>query len=113
METDRLIKNITGRSTLFFRPPFGVVNPMVKNALKNMHWQVVCWNIRSLDTLNIDPQKTRQKILSQLKPGSIILLHDYTRFTEHHLDELLSTIREAGYRIVPLDKLLKLPAYDA
>jgi peptidoglycan/xylan/chitin deacetylase (PgdA/CDA1 family) len=111
VETDHLIKNAIGKSPILFRPPFGVVNPMVNNALKNMHWQAVCWSIRSLDTMNRDPQKTRQKILSQLKPGAIILLHDHTPFTENQLDDLLMGIKEAGYAIVPLDKLLKQPAY--
>lgn len=113
METNRLIKQITGKSPLYFRPPFGVVNPMISNALKNMPWQVVCWDIRPLDTLNLDPSKTRQKILNQLKPGAIILLHDFTLFTEHHLGELISAITNEGYGIEPLDKLLKLPAYDS
>jgi peptidoglycan/xylan/chitin deacetylase (PgdA/CDA1 family) len=111
LETDRLIKNITGVSPLFFRPPFGVVNPMVRNALKNMHWKAVCWNIRSLDTMNSDPLKIKSKILRQLKPGSIILLHDHTSFTGHHLDDLLAGINSAGYKVVPLDELLKTPAY--
>jgi peptidoglycan-N-acetylglucosamine deacetylase len=110
-ETDRLISNITGKSPLFFRPPYGVVNPLVSNTLQKMHWKAICWNIRSLDTLKKDPRKTMHKIINHLKPGSIILLHDFTPFTEHHLDELISRIQEAGYRIVPLDVLLKLPAY--
>ena len=111
LETDRLIKKVTGGSPLFFRPPFGVVNPMVSNALKKSHWQVIGWNIRSFDTLNMDPKKTENKILSQLKPGAIILLHDFTRYTEHHLNALIPAILNAGYGIVPLDKLLKMPAY--
>ncbi|MEI7727198.1 MAG: polysaccharide deacetylase family protein [Bacteroidota bacterium] len=111
METDLLIKHITGKSPLFFRPPFGVLNPMVSNALKMMHWHVVCWNIRSLDTIKRNPSQISQKIIRQLKPGAIILLHDFTPFTEHHLDDLLYRIRDAGYRIESLDKLLKLNAY--
>ena len=111
LATDRLVKSITGKTPLFFRPPFGVVNPMVSNALKNMHWQAVCWNIRSLDTMNTDPLKIKRNILRKLNPGAIILLHDHTRFTEHHLDDLLSAIRDAGYGMLPLDKLLKMPAY--
>jgi peptidoglycan-N-acetylglucosamine deacetylase len=111
LETDHLIRNITGKSPLFFRPPFGVVNPLVSKALKKMHWQAICWNIRSLDTLDPDPQKTRNKILRKLKPGSIILLHDHTIFSGHHLGELISGIRNAGYGIVPLETLLKIPAY--
>ena len=111
LATDHLIANITGKSPLFFRPPFGVVNPMVCNALKNMHLQAICWNIRSFDTLRNNPQKTLQRILKQLEPGAIILLHDLTNCTQHHLGELLTGIEDAGYRIVPLDKMLNMPAY--
>ncbi len=111
LKTDQLINKITGKSPLFFRPPFGVVNPMVSNALKNMHWQPVCWNIRSFDTLVNDPEKTMNRILKRLKPGSVILLHDFTPFAQKHLGELISGIQDAGFRIVPLDKMLNMPAY--
>jgi peptidoglycan/xylan/chitin deacetylase (PgdA/CDA1 family) len=111
LKTDTLIKDLTGRSPLFFRPPFGVVNPMVSNALRNMHWQAVCWNIRSMDTLNRNPEAIMKKILRSLKPGSVILLHDYTSFSCQQLENLISAIRKAGFSIVPLDKLLNLPAY--
>ncbi len=111
LETDRLIRQITGKSPLFFRPPFGVVNPMVSNALKKMHWKAVCWNIRSWDTVGSDHAKTMNRILGHLKPGSVILLHDFTPFVENHLDELLTGVGNAGYRVVPLDKLLNTAAY--
>jgi len=109
--TDRLIREVTGRTPAFFRPPFGVVNPMVRRALKNRHWSAICWNIRTFDTVRNDPQKIIRKITGRLKPGSVILLHDHTRVSRLHLDELLSSIRDAGYRIVPLDEMLNLPAY--
>jgi peptidoglycan/xylan/chitin deacetylase (PgdA/CDA1 family) len=111
LETDRVIAGITGKTPLFFRPPYGVVNPMVANALKRMHWKAVCWNIRSFDTLGTDPEKTMRRILNQLQPGAILLLHDATRFSGEHLDELITGIRDAGYGVVPLDKMLNLPAY--
>lgn len=111
MRTDQSIRDITGKTPLFFRPPYGVINPPVSNALNKMHWRVICWTIRSFDTRNSNPQKTRQKILRQLQPGSVILLHDHTAFTEHHLEGLLQGIRDAGYRFVSLDELLAMPAY--
>ncbi|MEI7663995.1 MAG: polysaccharide deacetylase family protein [Bacteroidota bacterium] len=109
--TDNLVHGITGKTPLFFRPPFGVVNPMVSNALKKMHWHAICWNIRSFDTMEKEPRKTMQRITGKLKPGAIILLHDFTPFTEHHLDDLICGIIEKGYSIVPLDQMLNLPAY--
>lgn len=110
-ETDRLISQITGKSPLFYRPPFGVVNPMVSNSLKMTHWKAICWNIRSMDTVSSDHRNIMNRILHRLKPGSIILLHDFTPFVEKNLDELLVRIKEAGYQVVPLDKLLNIPAY--
>jgi peptidoglycan/xylan/chitin deacetylase (PgdA/CDA1 family) len=111
LETDRMIRQITGKSPLFFRPPFGVVNPMVGKALKKTQWKAVCWNIRSLDTMGSDQRKIMNHILCSLKPGSIILMHDFTPFVENCLDELLVRIHESGYDIVPLDKLLNTSAY--
>jgi peptidoglycan/xylan/chitin deacetylase (PgdA/CDA1 family) len=109
--TGQLIKNTTGKFPLYFRPPFGVVNPKVSRTMKKLELYAICWNIRSLDTLKRNPEAIMKKIMRKLKPGAIILLHDHTPFTEHHLDQLLKNIREAGYRIVPLEQLLKLPAY--
>jgi peptidoglycan/xylan/chitin deacetylase (PgdA/CDA1 family) len=111
LETDRLINGITGKSPLFFRPPYGVVNPMVSNALKKMHWKTICWNIRSMDTMGYNNHKILNDILGRLKPGSIILLHDKTVFVEKCLDELLTGIQKKGFKVVPLDKLLDTPAY--
>jgi len=110
-KTDWLVAEITGRTPLFFRPPFGVVNPLVSAALKHKHWVAVCWNIRSLDTVRENPENTAGRIIRKLKPGAIILLHDRTTFAGRHLGDLLARINAAGYRVVPLDELLNLPAY--
>ena len=111
LKTDQLICEIIGKRPLFFRPPFGVVNPTMNRAVNMMHWQTVCWSIRSFDTSASNPEKKIERILKQLKPGAIILLHDFTPFTEIHLARLITGIREAGYTIVALDKLLGLNPY--
>ncbi|MCX6279684.1 MAG: polysaccharide deacetylase family protein [Bacteroidetes bacterium] len=110
LKTNEIIKNITGKTPNFFRPPFGVVNPMVSRALKGMSWQTVCWNIRSLDTVMKNPKKISDRIFTRLKPGSIILLHDHSDFSSRYLDNLLSEITLSGYKVVPLDQLLNKPS---
>ncbi len=109
--TDKLISGITGRTPLFFRPPYGVINPMVAGAVKTVNRQTVCWSVRSFDTMNRTPEKTMRRIISRLKPGVVILLHDHTPFTRDHLDELITAIFHAGYSIAALDKLLNTEAY--
>jgi peptidoglycan/xylan/chitin deacetylase (PgdA/CDA1 family) len=113
LATNQLVRKITGRSPLLFRPPFGVVNPMVSRALRSTNLQAVCWNIRSYDTILQDPVKVLQRILRRLQPGAVILLHDHTAFSESHLEQLILGIRAAGYEIKPLDQLLNLQAYES
>ncbi|MEI6681999.1 MAG: polysaccharide deacetylase family protein [Bacteroidota bacterium] len=110
-ETDQVIARVTGAIPVFFRPPFGIINPTLHRVLRKTHWQAICWNIRSFDTLGSDPQKIQRRILRKLKPGSIILLHDHTTFSGDHLEGLITAIRDAGYEPVALDKLLNLEAY--
>ncbi len=110
-ETDLLIRHATGLKPAWFRPPFGVLNPMISNALKKCGHQAVCWDIRSLDTMGGPPERISGRILRKLKPGSIILLHDQSRFSQNHLDQLLDRIKAAGFTIVPLNELIESKAY--
>jgi peptidoglycan-N-acetylglucosamine deacetylase len=105
------IHEITGRRPLMFRPPYGVVNPMLAKALRKLPWQVVCWSIRPYDTVRKDGQHVLKRILAALRPGAVILLHDHSVFTASCMEDLIGGIEKAGYRIVPLDELLKIRAY--
>lgn len=109
--TDRAIYDATGLRPGWFRPPFGVINPMISSALRKSGHLSICWDIRSLDTLGGPPEKTTKRILRRLKPGSIILLHDHSRFTQNHLDQLLDTIRAAGFVVAPLNEIIGGKAY--
>jgi peptidoglycan/xylan/chitin deacetylase (PgdA/CDA1 family) len=106
------IKKVTGRSPLMFRPPYGVVNPMLAGALRKLPLDVIGWSIRSYDTIQRDPQRVMKRVLSSLMSGAIILLHDKSLFTTSVLEELITRIAAEGYRIIPLDELLKIKAYE-
>jgi peptidoglycan/xylan/chitin deacetylase (PgdA/CDA1 family) len=84
-------------NTRLFRPPYGVTNPNIASAVKKLGLQSIGWNIRSYDTSIKDVQKIKQRVLSQLKPGAIILLHDRLDFMPELLEELIPAIKEQGY----------------
>ncbi len=110
-ETGEMIARVTGGIPVFFRPPFGIINPTLHRVLRKTYWQTVCWNIRSFDTVRNKPYRIQRRIVRKLQPGSIILLHDHTSFSENHLEGLIAAIRDAGYELVALDKLLNSEAY--
>lgn len=92
----RLIEQYQSQSKLF-RPPYGVTNPNIARAVKKLGLQSVGWNVRSYDTSIKDVEKIKQRVLSQLKPGAIILLHDRLDFMPELLEVLIPAIKEKGY----------------
>ena len=70
------------------------------------------WNVRSLDTVE---GRTRDEILariaSQLRPGSVILLHDRCKDADRLLQMLLQYLEENGYKVVTIEEMFKLKIY--
>lgn len=110
-KTEALVENIVHRKMGLFRPPYGVVNPMVESAVRHAQYTMVAWSIRSFDTLSNDEDKLVGRITKKLKPGDIVLLHDDRQITVNCLEKLIVAIREKGFQTVSLEKLLKIAAY--
>ncbi len=97
-----LLESLACRTVQFFRPPFGVVNPTVAKAVKICGLKTIGWNIRSYDTVDIERKNGRKKVLNriekQLRPGSVILLHDRLQDEDLLVSELLDILDKKGYR---------------
>lgn len=106
-----LAHQYTGKTLGWFRPPYGVTNPNVAKAVKRMGYTPIGWNLRSFDTMFKDEQKLLTRIKQMIKPGSIILLHDSKAVTAAALPQLIQYVKEQGYEIIGLDKLLNLQPY--
>ena len=111
-QTNDLIRLHTGKTPRYFRPPYGVINPMLSRALAVTGLLTVCWNQRSFDTVSGDSSRIMKKLIRNLKPGSIILLHERTPFVRDHLEALIRNITEQGFEIKPLPELIQHPAYE-
>lgn len=110
-KTNEVLTAITGRTPAIFRPPYGVTNPNLAAAVKDSGMQVAGWSLRSYDTVAKDPEILLDRILSRLKGGDVILLHDSMPVTKEILTPLIIRAREKGFTFVRLDQMLDLPAY--
>lgn len=99
MECQQLIEQFQPSSKLF-RPPYGVTNPNISRAIKQLGLRSIGWNIRSYDTSIKDISKIKERILSQLEPGAIILLHDRLDFMPELLEELIPEVKAKDYRFI-------------
>ncbi|MFI5152212.1 MAG: polysaccharide deacetylase family protein [Chitinophagales bacterium] len=110
-QMDEAMQGLIGLRPRFFRPPYGVTNPNLRNAVLEGEYIPIGWNIRSLDTVIRNEKKLLKKVLNSLKPGSIVLFHDSSRTTLSILPVFIRETRELGYKITRLDKLLNLDPY--
>ncbi|MCW3467530.1 polysaccharide deacetylase family protein [Chitinophaga nivalis] len=110
-DMDNITQTVTGLRPRLFRPPYGVTNPNLAKAIQTGGYLPVGWNIRSLDTVATDKTALLHKIISQLQPGAVILLHDTCRITADILPQLIADIRAKGYRLERIDKMLNVSAY--
>jgi len=108
--TQRVIEKHTGTTPHYYRPPVGLSNPNTFQAARNLGLKVLGWSIRSLDTRDTDPERIVRRIQKQLRPDAIILLHDGNIPAERLVTTtklLLAKLREEGYEIRRLDRMLE------
>ena len=109
-KTTKLIFEIINKKTKLFRPPYGVTNPNLKRAIRNLNFHTIGWSIRSFDTIN-NTEKTLKRIKKKLSSGDIILFHDNREHILEILKLFLEYCKKEGYEIVRLDELLNIKAY--
>lgn len=109
--TDAEVARVIAHRPMFFRPPFGVSNPMVGRAATLGNYKTVGWSMRSFDTIIADPAKLLKRILRARAPGDIVLLHDYCESTITMLPALLERLKNDNFQVVRLDALLKESPY--
>ena len=95
-----------------YRPPFGIINPKIKEALKITQHQVVGWNVRSYDAVLSSENYILKRIIKKIKPGSVILLHDNNIQTVEILEQLLLFLQTNDYRSIRVDNLFQIDAYS-
>ena len=99
------LERVTSQPVSLFRPPFGVTNPTIAKAVRQLGYTSIGWSIRTLDTQQA-PDKVLARIRKRLEPGAIILLHDRMPDSDQLVKQILDLLKEQGYTVVRPDKLL-------
>lgn len=100
-----LVKELTGKTPVFFRPPFASANDSVHQVAKENGLLFMTWSNGSLDwdlsNVNMEkrPQAVIDNVMEQLHDGSNILMHELP-WTAETLDDLLTQLEQKGYAFV-------------
>lgn len=103
----------------FFRPPHGQRTPFMLAQASGKDMHTVTWDVSASDWSAHDGAAVARKILDEVHPGAIILLHDGIdgSVTADRsvliaaLPIILDGLKARGLEPVRLDELLGLPAY--
>lgn len=92
----------------FFRPPEGRFDEKSLSYLKAMGYKTVFWSFAYADWDNNNQpsrEHAKEKILSNLHNGEIMLLHPTSKTNADILEELIIDLKTQGYRFGTLDEL--------
>ena len=93
---DAAIRSILNHETHYFRPPIGYTNPIIARALKRLNKQSVGWELRSYDSVLVKPEALKERLLKNIKPTQIVLLHDNLPQTSAVLDAFIVEAQKNG-----------------
>lgn len=110
-DCNECVKKLTGKSPTLFRAPYGDYDNNVVNMVKSLDMYCVQWNIDSLDWKDPSVEQIVKNCTDKLVPGSIILLHNGAANTPAALPKIIEGIKDKGYKIVPISKLIPKGGY--
>ncbi|MFD0411986.1 polysaccharide deacetylase family protein [Kitasatospora sp. NPDC127116] len=104
-DTDKVIRAQTGRTPSCLRPPYGAVNGTVRSKAAALGKQIVLWSVDPADWSRPGAAAIRSRVLNNVRPGSVILLHDGggdRSQTVAALPGIISTLKARGYGFATL-----------
>ena len=108
-KAEKQIYRATGYMPSLFRPPEGVCTEMLSNVAARTGYGIVLWSVDTFDWRGRSAAQIEETVLSTVKGGSVILMHDgiYARsHTAEALERLIPELRELGYEFVTVGELL-------
>jgi len=117
--TTRLIEAVTGHSTAYFRPPFGIDGTPTQpgevrslRVVRDLGYLTVAESIDPDDWERPGAQAIIDRVKNQRVTGSVILMHDGggdRSQTVEALPKIIDWLRSRGDVIVPLGDIINLP----
>ncbi len=94
----------------FMRPPEGEMNPTMRRLIGEMDYRIVLWDVDTRDWAHTPPDVICDRVVSTVRPGDIILMHDFIGHdspTPEALRRLIPTLQAAGYHFVTVGELVR------
>ncbi len=103
--TAQLIERLLGTRPTLVRPPYGAISKRVAAELGRLNAPAVLWDVDPLDWKYRNSTRVYRSVMSQVQPGSIVLLHDVHPTTVAAVPRILKSLANRGYTFVTVSEL--------
>lgn len=100
----------TGYEMKYIRPPKGEFSERTLSVTKSLGYTTVMWSFAYVDWIEEKQGReeyAKAKILENIHPGSVMLLHGNSKDNRNILDGCIKEIKNKGYEFKTLDELVK------
>lgn len=111
--TQAAIEHACGVRPAWFRPPYGLRDPRVLSAARELGLRTSLWSVSPRDWQDPGADTVVERTLSVIEAGDIVLLHDGSAGragghpdTAQALPRLVQGLRDRGYEAIRLDEIL-------
>ena len=108
-----VIQNIIGKQPVYFRPPFGVMNPKIADAVKHEKCAIIGWDLRSQDGRIRTKEATIKRVKNNLNKATVLLFHDTNPTTPDALREIIHLCKQNGTKIVSVQEQSGIKPYNS
>ena len=107
-DTEDAVLKAVGVKVDLFRPPYGAYNQEMLRVLGERGYRaMIMWDVDSLDWTGLATDKLTDRVLSLVKPGSIVLMHVGGANTVKALPAILNALESRGLKTVTVPELLR------
>ncbi len=106
---ERAIASVTNVPPRFLRPPEGSLGAAMRQVAGERDYRIVMWDLDTRDWAHTPASSIAAHILRDVKPGDIILMHDFIGHdspTPEALRIVIPALLDAGYRFVTVGELI-------
>jgi peptidoglycan/xylan/chitin deacetylase (PgdA/CDA1 family) len=101
------IATATGVTPKLWRPPGGLTNAAVNEQAGKLGLAGILWDVIPYDWINdSNTVASRLLLMTQIKPGSVVLLHDAYSSTVDIVEQFIPVLKANNYHFVTITQLL-------
>ena len=107
LDTSNLIYRITGqRPPRLMRPPYGDIDDDARLVAERLGYSFLMWSLDPRDWEFRDAERVYDNIMSQIRAGAIIVLHDTRATTAEAMERVIPSLIEQGFQLVTASELI-------